>query len=45
VSLSDAVIASAARLPIGCSARPIGLKAGLPIETPGLKLNMDCATG
>jgi acetyl-CoA C-acetyltransferase len=29
----------------GCSARPIGLKAGLPIETPGLNLNMHCGTG
>ena len=29
----------------GCSARPIGLKAGLPIETPGLTLNMHCGTG
>ena len=29
----------------GCSARPIGLKAGLPIETPGVNLNMHCGTG
>ena len=29
----------------GCSARPIGLKAGLPIETTGLNLNMHCGSG
>ncbi len=29
----------------GCSARPIGLKAGVPLEVPGFNLNMHCGTG
>jgi acetyl-CoA C-acetyltransferase len=29
----------------GCSARPIGLKSGLPIHVPGVNLNMHCGTG
>ncbi|MCL4847788.1 MAG: thiolase family protein [Acidobacteria bacterium] len=29
----------------GCSARPIGLRAGVPIEVPGHNLNMHCGTG
>jgi acetyl-CoA C-acetyltransferase len=28
----------------GCSARPIGLRAGVPIEVPGHNLNMHCGT-
>ncbi len=29
----------------GCSARPVALRAGLPIEVPGFNLNMHCGTG
>ncbi len=29
----------------GCSARPVGLRAGLPIDVPGLNLNMHCGSG
>ena len=29
----------------GCSARPIALKAGVPLEVPGFNLNMHCGTG
>ena len=29
----------------GCSARPVALRAGVPIEVPGANLNMHCGTG
>jgi acetyl-CoA C-acetyltransferase len=29
----------------GCSARPVGLRAGVPLEVPGFNLNMHCGTG
>ena len=29
----------------GCSARPVALRAGVPIDVPGLNLNMHCGTG
>jgi acetyl-CoA C-acetyltransferase len=29
----------------GCSARPIALRAGVPIEVPGFNVNMHCGTG
>ncbi len=29
----------------GCSARPVGLRAGLPVEVPGFNLNMHCGSG
>ena len=29
----------------GCSARPVGLRAGLPLEVPGFNVNMHCGTG
>ncbi|CAN5682872.1 thiolase family protein [soil metagenome] len=29
----------------GCSARPVALRAGVPIEVPGVNLNMHCGTG
>jgi acetyl-CoA C-acetyltransferase len=29
----------------GCSARPVSLRAGVPIAVPGLNLNMHCGTG
>lgn len=29
----------------GCSARPVALRAGVPIEVPGTNLNMHCGSG
>ena len=29
----------------GCSARPVALRAGVPLEVPGANLNMHCGTG
>ena len=29
----------------GCSARPVALRAGIPVEVPGANLNMHCGTG
>jgi acetyl-CoA C-acetyltransferase len=29
----------------GCSARPVALRAGVPVEVPGVNLNMHCGTG
>src|SRR3990172_9254286 len=29
----------------GCSARPVALRAGVPVSVPGFNLNMHCGTG
>jgi acetyl-CoA C-acetyltransferase len=29
----------------GCSARPVAMRAGVPLEVPGANLNMHCGTG
>jgi acetyl-CoA C-acetyltransferase len=29
----------------GCSARPVGLRAGVPLDVPSFNLNMHCASG